>query len=52
MPCHGSTSSSNLGSLVLQKIIEARNERRKKKKKGSSIEQKERLRSLKAETRH
>lgn len=33
MPCHGSTSSSNLGSLVLQKIIEARNERRKKKKK-------------------
>lgn len=50
MPCHGSTSSSNLGSLVLQKIIEARNERRRKK--GSSIEQKERLRSLKAETRH
>lgn len=33
MPCHGSTSSSNLGSLVLQKIIEARNERRKKKKR-------------------
>lgn len=32
MPCHGSTSSSNLGSLVLQKIIEARNERRKKKR--------------------
>lgn len=31
MPCHDSTSSSNLGSLVLQKIIEARNERRKKR---------------------
>lgn len=44
MPCHDSTSSSNLGSLVLQKIIEARNERRRKKR--FINRKKERLRSL------